>query len=547
MTFTMRVVLALAVVATAFLLLTFESPPVASTQQGFRGTAMAEIDPVARLQEAAATLPEPQPPAAAEGPRASEVYENVQVLGDLSEEQFNRLMIHITEWVSPEASCTYCHDDEGNFALDNKYTKIVARQMLLMNRRINTDWANHVGQTGVTCYTCHRGQPVPAYVWFGDAEADTSRGLLGNRQGQNLPSEQAGLSSLPSDPLTPYLAAGGQVRVVANTALPVEGGIPGVSIKQTEETYGLMIHLSEALGVNCTYCHNSRSFSDWDQSNLPRATAFFGIRMVQDLNANYLAKLHHVFPPERLGPTGDYPKVDCSTCHQGAFKPLAGLGMLADNPELAVPDEAGIVAQAAPGAAPAAEPAPAAPAPAPAPAPAAEPAPAPAEATPAPAPAPAAPAPAPAPEAVPAAPAPAAPVAPAPAPAAPTTAAPPAAPTAPAPQPVTPPAAAPAPAAPAPAAPAPAETAPAAPGATLPTVTTPPTQPGGPAPAAPPAVTPGAGNAAPAAAPPAGAAPAAPPATGAAPGAPTTTIITVPVTPAPAAPQPQTTPAPQPQ
>ena len=31
------------------------------------------------------------------------------------------------------------------------------------------------------------------------------------------------------------------------------------SIKQTDWTYSLMIHFSQSLGVNCTYCHNSRA------------------------------------------------------------------------------------------------------------------------------------------------------------------------------------------------------------------------------------------------------------------------------------------------
>ena len=33
------------------------------------------------------------------------------------------------------------------------------------------------------------------------------------------------------------------------------------SLKQTEHTYGLMMHMSDSLGVNCTYCHNTRSFA----------------------------------------------------------------------------------------------------------------------------------------------------------------------------------------------------------------------------------------------------------------------------------------------
>jgi photosynthetic reaction center cytochrome c subunit len=32
----------------------------------------------------------------------------------------------------------------------------------------------------------------------------------------------------------------------------------------TEHTYGLMMHMSDGLGVNCTYCHNTRNFKTWE-------------------------------------------------------------------------------------------------------------------------------------------------------------------------------------------------------------------------------------------------------------------------------------------
>ena len=41
-----------------------------------------------------------------------------------------------------------------------------------------------------------------------------------------------------------------------------------------------------------------------------------------------------MFPAHRLGPTGDVAKANCSTCHQGAYKPLYGASMLKDYPEL---------------------------------------------------------------------------------------------------------------------------------------------------------------------------------------------------------------------
>jgi photosynthetic reaction center cytochrome c subunit len=56
--------------------------------------------------------------------------------------------------------------------------------------------------------------------------------------------------------------------------------------------------------------------------------------MVRSLNQNYLLPLEGVFPKERLGPLGDVPKLACATCHQGAAKPLLGVSMVKDYPEL---------------------------------------------------------------------------------------------------------------------------------------------------------------------------------------------------------------------
>ena len=64
----------------------------------------------------------------------------------------------------------------------------------------------------------------------------------------------------------------------------------------------LMMHISKALGVNCTFCHNSRSFTAWDQSTPQRATTWYGIRMMRDLNANYLESAECAISPSPLGP-----------------------------------------------------------------------------------------------------------------------------------------------------------------------------------------------------------------------------------------------------
>jgi photosynthetic reaction center cytochrome c subunit len=95
--------------------------------------------------------------------------------------------------------------------------------------------------------------------------------------------------------------------------------------------------MSTSLGVNCTYCHNSRSFQSWENSPPQRATAWWGIRMARDLNVNYMEPLTPVFPEHRKGELGDAPKLNCNTCHQGAYKPLFGAPMVKDFPELSPP------------------------------------------------------------------------------------------------------------------------------------------------------------------------------------------------------------------
>ena len=108
----------------------------------------------------------------------------------------------------------------------------------------------------------------------------------------------------------------------------------GASILSTEQSYSLMIAMSQGLGVNCTFCHNTREFGQWPESTPQRLTAWHGIQLARDLNGAYLTPLKDVLPANRLGPHGDAPKLDCATCHQGANKPLLGVSMAKDYPAL---------------------------------------------------------------------------------------------------------------------------------------------------------------------------------------------------------------------
>ena len=327
------------------LLFTFTRLPVETVQGGYRGVGMDEnfnprvIESQAALNVIPATLPPIQ-----SGPQAATVYKNVQVLGGLSVGGFTRLMASITTWVAPVQGCAYCHA-LNNMADDSLYTKVVARRMIQMTQHVNGDWQSHVQNVGVTCWTCHRGNPVPGVqqnagenatkvnqaVWYHNEGPSKFTGMLETQTGKNLATDAIGKTSLPYDPFTPFLEGDKNIRVQAEEPLPDHDMS---TIKQTDWTYALMIHFSQSLGVNCTYCHNSRAFGDWTQSTPQRANAWYGIRMVRDVNLNYLDSLQNVWPEYRLGADGDSPKVNCTTCHQGVYKPLFGKSPLVGYPEL---------------------------------------------------------------------------------------------------------------------------------------------------------------------------------------------------------------------
>lgn len=339
MRFAIKVLAVLAIIGVAFAF-TFERPPIDVVQHGFRGVGMQQVYNTRAVnsesQKELNKVPEPQGAVDKAGQPASAVYQNVQVLKNVDANDFLRLMAAMTEWVSPDngepnQGCAYCHNTE-NMADDTKYSHKVARRMIQMTQHLNANWKNHVGNTGVTCYTCHRGNNVPKGIWFAPEDPVHQSGLVGNRAGQNAPAKVVGMASLPSDIFRPFLEGNNSIRVNSTTALPSGNRS---SIKQAEHTYGLMMHMSQSLGVNCTYCHNTRQQGAYD-NNLPQfSSAWYGVRMTRDVNNNYITPLTNVFPPHRLGPQGDVGKTNCVTCHQGAYKPLYGASMIGDYPDLA--------------------------------------------------------------------------------------------------------------------------------------------------------------------------------------------------------------------
>jgi photosynthetic reaction center cytochrome c subunit len=316
----------------ALLLAGCERPPIQATQNGYRGTGMVQvINPrTAAVVAAAQVVPQGTPPAPADGPKARDAFQNVKVLGDLSVAEFSRHMVAITQWVAPAEGCVYCHNP-ANLAEDSKYQKVVSRRMIELTQNVNGNWKQHTGVTGVTCYTCHRGQPVPANIWFKSPPGKRQL-FIGDDAGQNQPGLDVGLTSLPYDSFSAYLSDNkkiADIRVYGPTALPTNPANK-IGTMKAEHTYGLMMHASKALGVNCTFCHATSNFAQWNGAPQQRVTAWHGIRMAGDVNANFMTPLTATFPANRKGPLGDVAKVNCATCHQGVNKPLAGAQMAKD-------------------------------------------------------------------------------------------------------------------------------------------------------------------------------------------------------------------------
>ena len=97
--FTRKLMGALAL-GTSLFVAACELPPQESEQNGYRGTGMDQIRSPERVDtlQALNQIPEPQPEAPKDGPPVSQIYQNVKVLGHLSEGEFLRIMTAITEW-----------------------------------------------------------------------------------------------------------------------------------------------------------------------------------------------------------------------------------------------------------------------------------------------------------------------------------------------------------------------------------------------------------------------------------------------------------------
>jgi len=332
--------------------------PVQGHELGWRASSMIQFDP-APAEAALLKRPPAAIPSWSHDPRPADVaYKNVKVLTNVDAGELMHTMAAMTAWVSPNQGCSFCHAG-ADYASDAKPAKAVARLMLQMTRHINADWRDHVGAAGVTCFSCHQGQPIPSDVWF--ASPPVRQHPMIDWQEDYHEDELTVRKFFPDEGYEEYLLQSTPGSSQSYTALPTHSAAAQVVVKRL---YEVMMQMSDGIGVNCGYCHNSRAFFDWRQSTPARWTGYSGIQMTRDLNRNFLIKTGALLPQDRfrldkahewnLAPdqAGTMPGnglSNCATCHHGEPKPLGGANMVDAYPALTGPSPApnGKVAQAA--------------------------------------------------------------------------------------------------------------------------------------------------------------------------------------------------------
>ncbi|GAB4449444.1 MAG: photosynthetic reaction center cytochrome c subunit family protein [Chloroflexi bacterium OHK40] len=201
---------------------------------------------------------------------------NVQVLTGMTSGQ---IWTYMQQYVSGGlgVGCQYCHN-LNNFASDEYPAKIAARNMLYLVSDINAqfivDLPNWKGNY-VQCATCHNNQPnnleafgtqfiksIPDIPVTVDPLDENGQPILDPAQKPEEIRGQVGLQDAvlyyiynyqvwrPFDPADPESGRG-------SLALTLDGGR---TQDQVTINQNVMNYQSWALGVGCTYCHNSRNF-----------------------------------------------------------------------------------------------------------------------------------------------------------------------------------------------------------------------------------------------------------------------------------------------
>jgi hypothetical protein len=193
---------------------------------------------------------------------AEEAYPNIEILKGMPAQRLPAIMAMFSR--SLGAPCTHCHV-EGAMDKSDKAQFAKAREMFRMR-----NWIAQNAKIESTCWTCHRGNPVPA----AGPQIDTSLWPVG----LELPAEQG-----------------------AHPASKVYKNLKFLNSKASD-LKSSMLFISASLGVGCSHCHVA---GEWEKDDKPaKNVARSMLAMVRDTRRE--------FTNTRMG---------CPSCHHGATRP----------------------------------------------------------------------------------------------------------------------------------------------------------------------------------------------------------------------------------
>ena len=243
-------------------------------------------------------------------------------------------------WRVPTASS---HGGSFDAAIHSKDPQMqaVVRAMTVMTQTINSKWRSHVGTQGVTCFTCHRDQAIPPETWFPRVAKQTPA-MFASSENWNE-TAQTVRNFFPDNGWALYFLQNEPIHVQSKTALRSGTVAPQLVAKRV---YEFMMQMSDGVGVNCGYCHNSRALADWSQSTPNRWTGYTAIQMTRDIDQHflsnpadwvpqtreYLKQNSLVVPPDRRLAAPAPGLAVCATCHYGHTNPDFGAVSLTHHP-----------------------------------------------------------------------------------------------------------------------------------------------------------------------------------------------------------------------
>lgn len=325
-------------VAAAALIVIYDNPnEIVNEQTGPRGIGMsvpkfvrenAQYDPAVETYVAFDRVEVPEGT-----PTAAEAYGEVIAFGDMDKANFDQLQAAMSAWTGSDI---VLYDNGQVDAAQLEVTKSCVE----LTQYLNSDWDVHnlaSDGRGVNCYTCHRGEPTPPETWYKSGNVSgiaRGWGAVQNRVMIEGAYSQSEYTSLPVDAVEKYLLDGESIKVHSlESRVPTLEGDP--TWQNAERTFSLMNHQSNALNVNCVYCHNSRAFYDPTQVTPQWSITTLAQQMAIDVNQTFFEPRAEYLPAEKLGPMGDAGKMNCATCHNGVVSPLNGTDMIGAWPELA--------------------------------------------------------------------------------------------------------------------------------------------------------------------------------------------------------------------